>query len=271
MKRTMVFFAKTSHFAKKLNTNQIFSALLCMAIVVWVVLLVGFNKGIYSPTILYKDNYAVSCKAFTALNIPLKEIKVQVWGQINTEEKKNGLENIYNQAAAHFMLDKENVEIKDNKDTILLKQQETFPQGCLHLVLQSPSGGSASPICYYNFLYTTTNTEKAREIYQQFTAFLEKFAVKSDIGVTFSGSVPGFITEVDCSRRAKKAARTVQAKMVEGIQGETLTSISFYTPRGGRWAEVKGRKINLQVALHYDKSQDETNIYVGAPLIYQDY
>lgn len=271
MKRTIDKPTKTSTFSQRIRTSQVFYTSLFVAVMLWALFLLGFSRGTYCSEIFCKDSFAVSCKAFTALNIPIKEIKVQAWGQINNEGNKQSLQNIYRQAAAQFMLDDEKLEIKEKTGCILLKQQEMFTEGCFQLTLQSPANSALSPACYYNFLYTTHNTESAREVYQKLGEFLEKLNVQEEVGVTYTGTIPDFIAEEGCCKLAQKAAQAVQAQRIEGINDETLTSLSFYTPQGGKWADVQGRKINLQVALHYDEFQDVTNIYVGIPLIYQDY
>jgi hypothetical protein len=59
----------------------------------------------------------------------------------------------------------------------------------------------------------------------------------------------------------------VDAKRVEGITTGDVTSISGYSPLGPDFIQTNGRKMNLQVGLHYNDVDHRMNVVVGTPII----
>ncbi|AMA71656.1 MULTISPECIES: YwmB family TATA-box binding protein [Aneurinibacillus] len=73
----------------------------------------------------------------------------------------------------------------------------------------------------------------------------------------------------------KKKVRQILAfldgTMVESLEEETVLSYSVYSPLFNTAIKTNHRSMNLQVATHYDKNNQETMIIAGIPIITVEY
>jgi hypothetical protein len=69
----------------------------------------------------------------------------------------------------------------------------------------------------------------------------------------------------------QKVFQKVKAKEMEGVRSDLVTSISGYSPLTKDYITTDGKKINLQVAVHYDTYQKKTRVLVGSPVVTIEY
>ncbi|GAX89630.1 YwmB family TATA-box binding protein [Effusibacillus lacus] len=63
----------------------------------------------------------------------------------------------------------------------------------------------------------------------------------------------------------------VEANEVEGIRSDSLTSVSGYSPIVLEYIMTNKKRMNLQVAVHYDEYSAKTRILVGSPIVTIEY
>lgn len=63
----------------------------------------------------------------------------------------------------------------------------------------------------------------------------------------------------------------VNAKEVEGVRSDIVSSVSGYSPLTKDYIVTNGNKMNLQVAVHYDEQQQKTRVLVGSPIVTIEY
>ncbi len=68
-----------------------------------------------------------------------------------------------------------------------------------------------------------------------------------------------------------QAFSAVHAHPIEGVKSDLLTSISGYSSEIPGYILSNGKKLNLQVAVHYDAYHHRTNVLVGTPIITETY
>jgi len=90
-----------------------------------------------------------------------------------------------------------------------------------------------------------------------------------------SACIEGFtgarMSAAQADEAVRAAFQAVGASRVEGVTANGLTSISGYSPQVPGYILTNGRKMNLQVAVHYDEYHRRTNVLVGTPIITKTY
>ncbi|GEM_PF-4303395 len=75
------------------------------------------------------------------------------------------------------------------------------------------------------------------------------------------------------SRRSVAASvlHSLDARLVEGADDDSLYSLTAYTPRLRQRLLVAGRPVNTAVALHWDATRGRTVLWLGSPVINIEY
>jgi len=86
-----------------------------------------------------------------------------------------------------------------------------------------------------------------------------------------SGSLPNQLTQAETNTLIQQTLQSMQATRVEGLQTVHETSISAFSPEGSYYLVTADKKMNLQVAVHYDSVHGQKNVIVGSPIIIDPY
>lgn len=104
--------------------------------------------------------------------------------------------------------------------------------------------------------------------------------IKSTIAVTkarpqISTCIQGFLDDrmnnVERNQLISNTLRSVNAKELEGVRSDLVASISGYSPLSQDFIVTNGKKMNLQVAIHYDSYRHQTQVLVGSPIVTIEY
>ena len=221
------------------------------------------------------DDFELAHAVFVSSGAEIKEIKLQVWGQIS-----NGLESVdklkkkYEAAACGLGLNPAGAALQVEKDGFAGISQLEIKEGeAWQLYMQAvpipgaPNGGES----YAGFLCSTDNPRRARQAYALLNTVFNEAGLKGKSGVTFSGIIQGDLGPQGRVRLADALAAGYAGEYVEGITQDNLASICYYIKQNSNFLPVGGRRINLNIALRYNELENRTYIHVGVPLIYQDY
>jgi hypothetical protein len=96
---------------------------------------------------------------------------------------------------------------------------------------------------------------------------LARQGITPQISACIQGTVSARMNDVHEFRLISKALTVVGAHRIEGVESELVDSISAYSPIAPTFIVTNGRKMNLQVAVHYDSYHQRTNVLVGTPII----
>lgn len=75
----------------------------------------------------------------------------------------------------------------------------------------------------------------------------------------------------DSNALVNNVFRKVNAKEIEGVRSDLVTSVSGYSPQTKDYIFTNGSKMNIQVAVHYDAYQGKTRVLVGSPIVTIEY
>ncbi|MCL6627219.1 MAG: YwmB family TATA-box binding protein, partial [Alicyclobacillus shizuokensis] len=94
---------------------------------------------------------------------------------------------------------------------------------------------------------------------------------KAQISACIEGSLSARLIGAQQRQVIQQAYEAVHAARVEGVQSDLETSVSGYTPLAPTYILTDGRRMNLQVAVHYDAYHRRTDVLVGTPIILSTY
>lgn len=86
-----------------------------------------------------------------------------------------------------------------------------------------------------------------------------------------AGYIQPELSDQQTNQVIAKAFDAVQAKRIEGLSSNLVTSISGYSPNGPTYILSNYKRMNLQVALHWDEYNKHTNVIAGTPIIVDPY
>lgn len=239
--------------------------------VILVILFSASPSGAYMPEQPPgTSSFEIARNTFSLSGAELGEIKLQAWGQITNKEHSLGrLQEVFAVIAKGLGLGKK-PEIQIEKDLFIsISLFETDASQEIQLVLQSVPDTLDTGISYLGFLLITQDMEIAKKAYYLLLPLLGEIGYTDELGITISGTIPKDLSQQRQTTLIKEMALGCQGEFVEGISGELISS-AFYTPRLNKHLRVNGKKVNLQLASRCYQSE-MTKIYVGVPMIYQDY
>jgi len=221
------------------------------------------------------DHYEMAYEVFLHSGATIKDIKLQGWGQIsNRPESLTGLKEKYETVARRLELDPDRAAVQTEKDGFIgISWLEVRDDEAWQLSMQAvpipkaPNGGES----YAAFLYATKSPQRARGVYSALRLAFKETGLEDSVGVTFSGVIKGDLGAEGRLSLSDSLAALYAGEYVEGITQDNLTSICYYIKQNSKFLPVNGRRINLNIALRYNEQENTTYLYIGAPLIYQDY
>lgn len=82
-----------------------------------------------------------------------------------------------------------------------------------------------------------------------------------------SGRYTGKLAFSEWNRLADRMVKQLNSKIVYQNRDEELYTIYAYSNQLSEYITVEGKKINVQVAVSYDKNADQTVVYLATPII----
>ncbi|MCX7920960.1 MAG: YwmB family TATA-box binding protein [Clostridia bacterium] len=109
------------------------------------------------------------------------------------------------------------------------------------------------------------------EIKQKVLSVFDKYRITPKVNSCITGNYNGQLNYQELNNICRRIFEGVEAKKVEGIRDKNLISVSAYSPFIEDSIEVKGNKVNLNLAIRYNSYEDKTYIWVATPVITTEY
>ncbi len=219
------------------------------------------------------DNFQLARKVFTQSGANLEEINLQVWGQIsNTVNTEEEVKTQYRILAEILGPGSIQPVVQKEKDGFLsLSSLTEQGENILQLVIQTVPMGPGQGGTFLGLSFRTNDVTAAREMYGNISAYLSSLASGHQVGVMWTGTLPGKLSFAQRFALAQSLAQTVGAYFVDGLEEDELTSLTYYSKRGQGFLTVNERKLNINIALRFHADRGVTYLHVGSPLIFQEY
>ncbi|MFV9510426.1 YwmB family TATA-box binding protein [Tepidibacillus sp. LV47] len=107
--------------------------------------------------------------------------------------------------------------------------------------------------------------------YQTFYKKLQKAHINSKINTCIQGKINDKLDNVGQYRLIQNLLNKFDAKMIEELKTDLVTSVSAYSLRFGQVIQTRGGQMNIQVATHYDSLHNQTILTIGTPIITIEY
>lgn len=100
---------------------------------------------------------------------------------------------------------------------------------------------------------------------------LRDFKVTCDYNIMFEGQFSGSLSLDDRNRISEQLLKEVEADVVSQNKTEDMYTIYAYTKLVEDYSTVGSDRINVNVVMNYDETENVTRIYVATPIMKQDY
>lgn len=87
------------------------------------------------------------------------------------------------------------------------------------------------------------------------------------VSVSLGGKIADRLSPEEMAARARKIVQGLEGEVVEGIESESLVSLTAYSPLIHTYLLSGQHPVNLNIALRYDSYKGATRIWMGIPLI----
>ncbi|AEV67047.1 YwmB family TATA-box binding protein [Acetivibrio clariflavus] len=125
-----------------------------------------------------------------------------------------------------------------------------------------------------NISVNVINRMGALDINDTVNAIKERFKslkLKPKINTCIIGCFDGKLDYEEMNRISENILKCAKAKKIESLYDNNLISISAYSPCIDNNIEVKGKRININIALRYNAYEDKTYIWLATPVIAIEY
>lgn len=246
---------------------------LILLLLIFVLLTAGSFDAAQYPTGALTEEEAL-VKAFESTGAGVLESTISCWTKLNDRFiSKEQLETEMGRVVDFVKLDNTSIVKNVENDDTLNK-----------LVLYGTKGNKA-----YNLAIESVKQGEAGETYMVFDVFLDKdygelASVRQEIidalqlekeAINFSscivGTYKGELSKKESDRKSELALQSIDARRVEGIEDDTMKSISAFSSNVGGYVMSEHNRVNVQLAMRYSTYDDKTYIWIGTPLIPMGY
>lgn len=243
------------------------------SIIAFIGILTFIIVPLYQHDTSEKDYLDIVSKSFQVTKAEFYELNIEAWAQIKKKGISSGeLQALYNELAGKLSLKTRKITLNEYEDFISLYCQEVLEGDVyLQLSLQSSLSEGLESGTYLGIQISSDDLEKGRSYYDLVKETFDALNIKTDIGITLTGTYPNKLREKELYQISDLVFTTLNAQVLEGITTEELISLSGYTSECNDYLVVEDKKINLNLASRYHEIDNTTYIHIGAPLIFQEY
>lgn len=229
---------------------------------IWFLILIWsmvFIQGFMNLTA--KNDYKLM-EAFKASeSIPI-EGKVMVSGslgekKLNQKTRRNILKKLAEQAGLTKKYTIDTVK-EDNVETMILKKE-------------GEDGGvwfRISSVDNRNYLSTEVAIEDVEEIFgmrEKLESMMEENGIETEASLYVHGSFKGILDRDEKDQVEEKLLSILEAKVALEYKDEYRDTIYCYSPLISDYYERDGKRLNIQMIISYDESNEQTQLYLAVP------
>lgn len=100
---------------------------------------------------------------------------------------------------------------------------------------------------------------------------IRKYDNEAAVNLEFYGEFPGFLQEKERESLVNHLLESISAKVKESHTSDDVYTIYAYTELVDDYEQIKGKMVNISMALTYDEANERTCLYLATPLLKSDY
>lgn len=98
-----------------------------------------------------------------------------------------------------------------------------------------------------------------------------EYGMETSVTLTLTGVFEGDLNREARDIVADQLLDTMEAREQEAYKSEELYTVYAYTENWEEYTTISGKRVNINLAFSYDEEQDRTFVYLGSPLILDEY
>lgn len=98
-----------------------------------------------------------------------------------------------------------------------------------------------------------------------------EYRLEPKASTCYTGSWDGRLDTGRLNELCRRMFEETEAIKVEGMRDHNLISVSAYSPMIGESIRVKGKRINMGLAIRYNAYEDKTYLWLATPVIMTEY
>lgn len=163
----------------------------------------------------------------------------------------------------------------DGADTFELQKKSGDTSTKMEFVSVAPVGTEDGKFSNHFLLVNITVNDKFENIliYKNRIEkdLKEKGLTDYQISLTLRGGLDGELTKKQKNTKVKSFLNQLGAREVNRIESDDLYTVYAYTGFVDDSIKVSGYRININIAISYDETKDETEIYLATPILNVSY
>lgn len=205
----------------------------------------NLNVVLQKPVAIETDDFATLAKLYEEEGYPLDVVVVSAWFAV---ENANGAEQ--------YLL--EHWQLSPEEEAKRLTWQD----------------GSSLQICRKKGTVITmelisSNLSLANQQYKLWREFSYRYAQNKPVGITFCSNYEENLNKNARYHVAKEIAEKLATELIVDIEQEDHESYTFYSTNLGQFLDINGVRLNGNMA--FVERNGHTSMYLGTPVIYQQY
>jgi hypothetical protein len=238
------------------------------------------GTSLFAPTLVHssdpaQDQARLVSTAFAATGAKTTGFTVHDWSVIDqhyhTKQELQVLGDQLNQILR--IQSPQSYDHTDGAQTVYQLRGNWDPQTSVSMILTSMQFPGKQPQTTL-VIRAESKTEQLNPLANQIERIRKAVAftkAKPQISTCIQGFLGDRMNTVERNQLISNTFHSVNAQEVESVRSDLVTSVSGYSPISQDCITTNGKKMNLQVAIHYDTYRHQTQVLVGSPIVTIEY
>lgn len=218
------------------------------------------------------DNQAVT--AFSVIDDAVFSERISGYGYFGTMDITDGIkkEMLENLAYKLGITEGYHFTTENNDDYMKLELKKKGSSGDTALQLISMVKPDGEPEQYIVMdIRKKTDIQNAQVMFQKVKRVYEEIGVEAQTSLEIEAEQKGEIINENDIGIVENILKSADAKKVDAINEDGIYTIYGYTKRENSYMTLNGNKVNLQIVMSYDETQNKTYLKIGIPIVNTSY
>lgn len=238
-----------------------------VTVFVFIILCLLADSGIKNSIAEQIDNRSPYYLSFASIGANLLESRLDSWAKINTAEDFNDMERDLYELLELLDLPVKitSITYKQEQETRIISYQISQGQIDYLITLQSYDHST-------HFILTAISRQGDLALRHKATLLKQHYQAKTYF--QYKGIIYASPDQDGQIKIVNVICKCLQAKEIDTYKSENMVSMAAFSPLlSNQYEDVKlaGKTYNLQMAIHNDSNKNQSYVYLGIPLLLNDY
>lgn len=240
---------------------------ICIYIAVFIIFCYLANTGIKNSIARQIDNRSPYYLSFASIGANLLESRLDCWAKIKTVKNFNELDQELVKILVLLKLpvEESSIQHRQDQDKLIASYQGAKGNTKYHIQLQSDK---------HTTYFLLTAISQQDDILLRADEKLLKQHYQSKSYFQYQGIVQACPDQSGQQKMLYVMGKCLHVRQSDIYKADDLVSIAAFSPQLARdyeGVELAGKTYNLQMAIHSDSSKNQSYVYLGIPLLMNEY